>query len=53
VRGGTPGGSSRGALNLVISVLLVIVLVLLILVLGQRLLSGPSVEREFARTATA
>jgi hypothetical protein len=46
LRGGTPEGSSGGALNLVIGILVVVVLVLLILVLGQRLVFGPSADKE-------
>ena len=46
LRSGTPGGSSGGALNQVIGVLVVIVLVLPTLVLGQRFVFGPSAEKE-------
>jgi predicted metalloprotease len=46
LRSGTPGGSSGGALNQVIGVLVVIVLVLPTLVLGQRFFFGPSAGKE-------
>lgn len=53
LRSGTPGGSSGGALNQVIGVLVVIVLVLPTLVLGQRFFFGPSAGKESLRTSTS